>query len=569
MKLFLHIGTGKTGTSYVQARFAQTASELLQEHQLLWPETGRVEHRHREVRAVAERLVDPADFVGRLRTEFDRSNAVAAYLSDENLCRIPAVAVRHLAAVLRPIADIRIVLWLRNQVDFIRSSWQEGVKHGFSSELGRWVRSQDARHRMNYAAIIRDWSCAFGEDAMTIVSFDEVVARGYDLYSFQRSLFTGQKPAQASDSRRVNAAMGAPETELLVAINQELELITANEDSRHCASRKAFVWLREVLAGEFSSIPCQLESADIAWVESHYQRQNDHINENCQVIPPGSQLRTSRRRRSDGNKPNDLRPVAPRLIARLVRDEQSMRERPLHFTEPLAHMIPARETALHRPLRWRGDSLTVLLLPAATDGLIDALVPQLTPAGTDENDRQELWRDEYQRSWQALTGTAGDRSGPAAEFGVVTMLRDPVERVCQRWLAGDKKARRELIAGVDADNGQSRALAFVADVPMTALDPMGVLELAKQQLEYCACFGIHERPEESAELFAHTFGLSVEFPTANPPQDPDDELAEAVNRRNQVDSELYRFANTLFDARLRLMREEQSATNLRDNLECE
>lgn len=88
------------------------------------------------------------------------------------------------------------------------------------------------------------------------------------------------------------------------------------------------------------------------------------------------------------------------------------------------------------------------------------------------------------------------------------------------------------------------------------------LERAKAKLAQCAFFGLVERFDESMQLMAHTFGWppvgSAQKLKVAPKGLDSDELTDAliatIMRYNQLDDELYRWAEKLFDERLDAMK---------------
>jgi hypothetical protein len=130
-----------------------------------------------------------------------------------------------------------------------------------------------------------------------------------------------------------------------------------------------------------------------------------------------------------------------------------------------------------------------------------------------------------------------------------------------RYLASDLDPR-PIVATLTAAELAQLKLEWVMETSMTpkASDP-DLLELAKKRLDEFAFIGLTERFQESASLLSYVFGWRPV--TAIPPMNanrhrpsrkeiPDDTL-EAISECNQLDVELYSYAETLFDSYLSQM----------------
>lgn len=98
-----------------------------------------------------------------------------------------------------------------------------------------------------------------------------------------------------------------------------------------------------------------------------------------------------------------------------------------------------------------------------------------------------------------------------------------------------------------------------------------LLQLAKENLERMAFFGLTERFKESMQLLAHTFDWPMphDIPMLNTAPEPFDfsklkpETLELIKAKNPIDLELYKFAVPLFEKRYQQMIEEMLDENYR------
>lgn len=158
----------------------------------------------------------------------------------------------------------------------------------------------------------------------------------------------------------------------------------------------------------------------------------------------------------------------------------------------------------------------------------------------------------------------------------ITVIRDPIERICSHYyyvlrmanhylhdqvVAQQMSLKDYVCSGIslELDNCQTRVLASgeAGGVPFGECSTE-TLELAKQHLqEHFAVVGIAERFDETLVLLKELFGWSMPFyarlnVTQNRPKLrslPDADLA-AIRQQNQIDLELYRFANQLLDEQI-------------------
>jgi hypothetical protein len=149
-----------------------------------------------------------------------------------------------------------------------------------------------------------------------------------------------------------------------------------------------------------------------------------------------------------------------------------------------------------------------------------------------------------------------------------TLLRDPVERAISHYYHYRRMSRdpihalamkstlREWVSAcglVEMDNGQTRRLAGEMSLPCGRVTP-ALLERAKANLARFAVVGLTERFEESLVLLSRAFGWTLQpLPARNVGEDRPrrtevgQDALEAIERSNDLDLELYRFASGLFE----------------------
>ncbi len=182
--IYLHIGLPKCGSSAIQVYLNERHEELRQKGILYpWPHDYDQLFRTsggnaKRLLRVARRGYQPRE-VSRLRSEFesflDRYEKII--ISSESLSvyfRDPA----HLHRLLPPGAPVRIVVYLRNQVDKFVSDVNQTIKNAqrLSYSLSeRWFHFND------YYKQLKKWESAFGPDALMVKGYVQAAFPGRDV----------------------------------------------------------------------------------------------------------------------------------------------------------------------------------------------------------------------------------------------------------------------------------------------------------------------------------------------------------------------------------------------------
>jgi hypothetical protein len=194
MTIYMHIGTECTGTTSLQ-QFFFTNRDLLQSRGIYYPAIDDVNHISLAIYA-AEHLSNVEDLIkykpdyqnlpreifrkeieNRLKNEISKAsvNCHTIVLSNEHCCArlFKPEAITRLKGLLDQISgDIKIVLYLRRQDEFLYSSYSTYVKSGgtvpFYEKCNKLLPA-----RYNYHEITRKWSNIFGKENMIIRTFEK------------------------------------------------------------------------------------------------------------------------------------------------------------------------------------------------------------------------------------------------------------------------------------------------------------------------------------------------------------------------------------------------------------
>jgi hypothetical protein len=232
-QVVLHIGTMKTGTTYLQQLLRRNVDLLAEDGVGFHPRNGEVG------RAVLGLTKDPAIELemGTWPVVAERARTSARrieLISNELLSVVWADVVPRVVASLRP-AEVTVVITARDILRLLPSAWQNTVKHGSDWSFPTFVQSvrgdPDAprspylrfwKHH-DLAMIIDRWAGAVGPENVVVVPVPQPPAPPEQLWErFASVLDVDPRRYDTAQDRRSNLSMGFAETELLRQVNHEL-----------------------------------------------------------------------------------------------------------------------------------------------------------------------------------------------------------------------------------------------------------------------------------------------------------------------------------------------------------
>lgn len=185
-KLFLHIGTNKTGTSAMQ-RFFNHNRDALKSHGLLYPAVGCAGDAHygisdllgfvhRKPTAVDVSAPPLQTALWHLGQELERSACNQVLISSENFVIPRAIApVRELFRDF----DVRVVVYLRRHDGWWESAYNQAVKMVAEPPWGRgferFLRFQRMRNPQygNYRQLLGRWAEVFGAERLIVRPYEQ------------------------------------------------------------------------------------------------------------------------------------------------------------------------------------------------------------------------------------------------------------------------------------------------------------------------------------------------------------------------------------------------------------
>jgi hypothetical protein len=195
-KLYLHIGTEKTGSTTLQ-HFAHVNRKLLLKRGILYPRNQIHSSLSGYASAVtmapvASKFFDidgpeslvrfRASLLETLHEQIVTSQCHTIWLTSERLSAYirRQREIEKLAELTRSLADeVKIILYLREQADLFLSSYSSGIKSGRDADMNPPVTP--GLYYYDYEKMISHWSGVFGDAAMIVRIFDRRSLTGGDI----------------------------------------------------------------------------------------------------------------------------------------------------------------------------------------------------------------------------------------------------------------------------------------------------------------------------------------------------------------------------------------------------
>lgn len=232
-RVFLHVGSPKTGTTYLQ-NILWTGREQALDQGLLLPQERFADHylASLDVRGLADRPEHPDRAVGmwqRIAEEVDRWPGTAL-VSHELLAGATREQAERAVAAFGPHSEVHVVLTARDLLRQIPAEWQEHVKHRATRRLPAFVDRiiADTEGRtwfwtvQDYPAVLGRWASTLPPEHVHVVT---VPPRGADpsaLWTRFAGLLGLDPDAFDTDGGRGNLSLGAEQVELLRRVNRAL-----------------------------------------------------------------------------------------------------------------------------------------------------------------------------------------------------------------------------------------------------------------------------------------------------------------------------------------------------------
>lgn len=175
MKVFLHIGTHKTGTTALQLSL-DAHRPLLRAHRILYPEASPPPHEGIGHQGLARAIMEPGadandwDILAR-ELEGAAADDVAVISSEA----FSSLKDKHMPVLLERLEghDVEVIVYLRRQDEYLHGIYCTQVIHyGESEDFESWRVSSGADTQLDYRPLLERWGSAFGRDALRVRPYE-------------------------------------------------------------------------------------------------------------------------------------------------------------------------------------------------------------------------------------------------------------------------------------------------------------------------------------------------------------------------------------------------------------
>lgn len=196
-KVFIHIGTHKTGTTSIQSFLSNNRNYLL-ENGFFYPKSGSVKKdisggQHQlsfSIRKTAKSYNEKCwdDFTSEINNYPDN----IIIISSEDFGNMNSQQIKQLRSLLLE-HEVFIILYLRNYYKYMRAVYSEVIKNRkVILTYKEFIdKNQD---KLDYNSLIKAWAYVFGEDNIIIRIYDKILANGNLLENFCKTIYLKPPP---------------------------------------------------------------------------------------------------------------------------------------------------------------------------------------------------------------------------------------------------------------------------------------------------------------------------------------------------------------------------------------
>lgn len=301
-KLFLHIGTEKTGSTSIQKFVTKNCSVLLPKYGILWPKNSLLfsnnghfpiagsflEPKERDF-VPQELCSNPQTISSTLAKTCEISNPEMVVLSAEHFSsRFRECHIRTLSNALQDF-DVKVIVYVRRQDNMALSYFSTGVRYG----RREWFSSNEVKPSVfiyNLRGLIDSWAKYFGKQSIIVREFERSQLTGGDVViDFLSILKIGDLSGLCTTHLKENEALTIKQLKFLVALNKRLPTW---KEAAHKQDEQAFnraQQLREIAISALQETESFSGSTDISntlstqarhEILNRFKKDNDYIAEN-------------------------------------------------------------------------------------------------------------------------------------------------------------------------------------------------------------------------------------------------------------------------------------------------
>ena len=228
--IFLHIGTHKTGTSSIQ-RTLKTVNTTLNSLDYQWVEESYWLYKRFTPEAIDDVVsyIDSLSFVPQQNLIFSSEGYTAGLLSDMAIVRQRAEI---LATILSDF-NVKVVLYLRRQDQFIESMYSQAIHEGHSYTFDEYFSEVCDFRNLDWQILIDIFAGQFGKDNLIVRPYDRNLFYQNDIVpDFFSSIGLKDRIPAASFSKSMNRSYSSQGLKIARYMNSILPDIEEKEKLR-------------------------------------------------------------------------------------------------------------------------------------------------------------------------------------------------------------------------------------------------------------------------------------------------------------------------------------------------
>lgn len=209
MRIYIHIGSYKTGTSSIQSHL-QRSRDKLEANGWLYPVAGSQNgHAHHLIpfalqkSSSSESINEARSLVSEIIKEAQSKNAENIIISSEVFFSLQKDHIHSFSKLFEG-HDVRIVCYLRRQDQFLHSFYMQCIKHSqmrISDGPAEYKGFNEVVTIARYDHIVSWWAESFGEDAMMVETYDRKCQKNGVINEFMEKIDCDASSAGSTEAR--------------------------------------------------------------------------------------------------------------------------------------------------------------------------------------------------------------------------------------------------------------------------------------------------------------------------------------------------------------------------------
>lgn len=233
-KIFIHIGLEKTGTTSIQD-FLFNNTEKLKTKSIFYPTELGANHTSLCIYSAQREYIGnlaPEKKNIKIKENFPQIMKSIIKEFDESDCENLVFSNEHLSSRLKNTNDIenlkrlfdhytypvKIIVYIRNQVDLLESLYFEGIKAGGKENLNDWANHFNY-FELDYIKLLGAWESVFGKESIIVRLFDRHVLKNGDAIDDFLDVFSVERNESFSVNSQQNVSLGYKSLEFMRRYN--------------------------------------------------------------------------------------------------------------------------------------------------------------------------------------------------------------------------------------------------------------------------------------------------------------------------------------------------------------